>query len=160
MMLHPLVAMMWCLPIVPRHYIIAVGYIIRRSRHHLPIRANIVRRHVPVKRCRSKSKCVGHTSLYLNVKKMPASWTPYAVLSLFTRQTKGAFALGTFFVDVGFSVAPFVFQHYKRRFNFSFNLEENLVFSPPFVNISWHNTKYWPNKEGGLNHRNCDKLKE
>ena len=35
----------WCdaCPLCRRHNIIAVGYIIRRSRHHLPVRASIVR---------------------------------------------------------------------------------------------------------------------
>ena len=36
----------WCdvCPLCRRHNITAKGYIIRRSRHHLPVRANIVRR--------------------------------------------------------------------------------------------------------------------
>ena len=83
-----------------------------------------------------RSKKLEKPSPYLHVEKMAASRAPYAMLSLFPWQTESALTLGALFVNVGLSVAPFVFHHREGRLNLPYDFQINLVFFLPFVNIS------------------------
>ena len=62
-------------------------------------------------------------------------------------QTKECFAVGAFFVDVGFSVTPFVFLPAAKNSDTFGGIEILLIFQLPAVNVSGKSSETIPNDQ-------------